>query len=277
MALRLREAPSSRGLVERVDLDGRHLTGRVLRWMANFDSARVLHVFERSVNLVSAQGEVLSIVDPSIGPGPFNLVLSQTVDFQRTVPADTEVSVRAAGLKVGKLEIRLAGAETWNPVPDWGALASSAPPRRWLALLDEERRVGRVQPAIRYDPPPDPGDEAALMGYAGALAGLGPGLTPSGDDVLMGLMHAYFVRFPEGVARERSAVIARIAVPRTTSLSGAWLYAAAEGEAGVLWHRLVDAAAAGNDPELRAAVRAILAVGHTSGADALSGFAAGLV
>jgi hypothetical protein len=40
---------------------------------------------------------------------------------------------------------------------------------------------------------------------------------------------------------------------------------------------MVDAAGRGDEPGLRPAIRQILAAGHTSGADALAGFTAGLI
>jgi hypothetical protein len=92
----------------------------------------------------------------------------------------------------------------------------------------------------------------------------------------MGLMHAWYIRF----AAEKAAGICRPVVGaagRTTTLSAAWLRSAAVGEAGEPWHRLVDAAGLGDEPGLRSAIRQILAAGHTSGADALAGFTAGLI
>ena len=77
---------------------------------------------------------------------------------------------------------------------------------------------------------------------AGRLAGLGPGLTPSGDDVLAGAMLALtLVRSPQPTRLRE--VILRAVGERTTRVSGAYLQAASRGEAGEAWHALRDALA----------------------------------
>jgi hypothetical protein len=275
------------------------LSPRVLRWISDFEAARVLHVFDRSANLVNDRGEVVSIVDPEIGPGPFNLVLKESFGFMGRISPASEIGVGTVNLKVGgegtlrfgsEGTLRIGGAGTlrvgttvialgeaviWNPVPPWRTLGPES--RDFLIeTIGKAMAVSPVQPAIPFDPPPDPGDTQALASYAGGLAGLGPGLTPSGDDVLMGWVHALFVLHPPEEARASAVVIAGSAAPRTTTLSAAWLYAAAAGEAGGLWHLLVESARTGDEPGLRDAITRILATGHTSGADALAGFAAGL-
>lgn len=108
------------------------------------------------------------------------------------------------------------------------------------------------------------------------LAGRGPGLTPSGDDFLVGVLHAVTC-WPDlaaaGLAADLHARIAAVAVPRTTRISAAYLDAASRGWATSPWHALVDALAqypaAG---PLEAAARRLLATGETSGADGLTGF-----
>ena len=256
---------------------------RVLRWIIDFEAARVLHVFDRSANLVNDRGEVLSIVDPELGPGPFNLVLNESFDFKGRISPASEIDVGSGTLrvgskgtlKVGTAAIRLSSAERWNPVPPWRSLGQES--RTCLIeTIGKAMAISPVQPAIPFEPPPDAGDTDALASYAGGLAGLGPGLTPSGDDVLMGWLHALFVLYPPEEARASAEVIAVSAAPRTTTLSAAWLYAAAAGEAGGLWHLVVESARTGDEPGLRDAIARILATGHTSGADALAGFAAGL-
>lgn len=254
------------------------LTARVSRWISGLESARVLHVFERSANLVDDHGGVISIVGPDVGPGPFNLVLSEPFDFQRYLSMNDAVKAAPEGLAVGRVVVRVAGAQVWNPVPPWRSIGALLPD---LAdTIRAEMALSRIKPAITFDLPPQDNPEGPglpeLEAFALRLSGLGPGLTPSGDDVLMGWIHACFTRYPEERARSLSEVIAEAAAPRTTSLSAAWLQAAAAGEAGGSWHRLVEAAAKGEDGELRESIRRILSVGHTSGADALAGFAAGI-
>jgi hypothetical protein len=109
---------------------------------------------------------------------------------------------------------------------------------------------------------------------ASEMAGRGPGLTPSGDDVLVGVMHAVTV-WP-ALTRAHDITDLRVllrdaSAPRTTRISRAYLAAAAEGYAAEPWHTFIASLAADDDSVLSAA-RALLRIGETSGADALSGF-----
>jgi hypothetical protein len=102
------------------------------------------------------------------------------------------------------------------------------------------------------------------------ITGLGTGLTPAGDDYLMGALYALWAmgRADAGVM----AAVVETAVLRTTTLSLAWLRAAARGEASMPWHLLVQAALAGDGDGVETAVAAILATGASSGAAAWAGF-----
>ncbi len=112
-----------------------------------------------------------------------------------------------------------------------------------------------------------------LDGVTG-LAGLGSGLTPSGDDWLVGCMLAMWAISAQHAIPP--AAIAQAAAPLTTPLSAAWLHAAARGECGVRWHTLINALTGSSKPAIAQAAEAVIHQGHTSGADALSGFIASL-
>ncbi|MGD8515406.1 MAG: DUF2877 domain-containing protein [Anaerolineae bacterium] len=114
------------------------------------------------------------------------------------------------------------------------------------------------------------GEESLLPAAAARLAGLGGGLTPAGDDFLVGAMLWGWLARPH--PQRFCTVLAETAVPRTTVLSAAFLQAAARGECSHVWHRLLQVLAAGQHLQLAAAVTGILAHGQTSGADALAGF-----
>ncbi|MDR7554243.1 MAG: DUF2877 domain-containing protein [Armatimonadota bacterium] len=128
------------------------------------------------------------------------------------------------------------------------------------ALLD------RTLPNVRQ--PDDACAQAAAL-----VAGLGPGLTPSGDDLLCGVMLATWVWPTLAGAEHAAEVRARIATaarPRTTRVGAAYLLAAQRGWAPRPWHRL--ARALDNAPAARAAALQVVAIGETSGADGLTGF-----
>jgi hypothetical protein len=114
------------------------------------------------------------------------------------------------------------------------------------------------------------GDLVRLRAAAAGLAGLGGGLTPSGDDCLSGAMLWAWLEHPE--AGPWCEAVRQVAEGRTTTLSAALLRAAARGECGAAWHLLLAALADEAETRLADTVRQVLAHGHTSGGDALAGF-----
>jgi hypothetical protein len=105
------------------------------------------------------------------------------------------------------------------------------------------------------------------------LIGLGPGLTPSGDDFLVGavaLLDALAQREPhDAMARALTAAPPVL----TSALSRCFLLTAAAGHIGEKLHGIVSSVISGNVEEAIAASRAI---GHSSGWDMLAGSASAL-
>lgn len=106
-----------------------------------------------------------------------------------------------------------------------------------------------------------------------SLVGLGEGLTPSGDDVLAGVLLALRYLGRPSCADGLWASIAEQVPRRTTALSATLLATAAEGEAVPQVIELL-AALAGHRP-LEPALDRLLAVGSTSGSDIAHGLLAG--
>lgn len=101
------------------------------------------------------------------------------------------------------------------------------------------------------------------------LLGAGSGLTPSGDDCIVGLLVALHALGARNVAATVACVVARHAPRRTSRLSAAHLDAACAGEATEPLHAAIAALAAGTSPE--PALDALERFGHGSGFDALAG------
>jgi len=121
------------------------------------------------------------------------------------------------------------------------------------------------------------GNWSGILESAALLAGLGPGLTPAGDDYLVGLMAG--LRVWPGLLEngglspgEVCQIILEATESRTTLLSNAFLHTAKEGLFGENWHELLAELARGEAIEIQRAVKRILSSGATSGADALAGF-----
>ena len=122
-------------------------------------------------------------------------------------------------------------------------------------------RLGRLGEATAA------GDAEACLHAAQALLGLGPGLTPSGDDCVSGWLTGLVVGSPRGrclVERVGPGLLRR-ACGRTGPLSVALLAAVVAGQVAEPVHRFVTRPDA---PGLEA----LLALGATSGADLLAGY-----
>ncbi|HXT52432.1 MAG TPA: DUF2877 domain-containing protein [Thermoanaerobaculia bacterium] len=129
------------------------------------------------------------------------------------------------------------------------------------------RRAELFQAALRV------GAIEAITTAAAALAGLGEGSTPAGDDYLVGVLHALARgRPPSPRMAPLVASLGGIGETRTTAASAAWLAAAARGEASPVWRALLDVLASGSEVDVRRAARAVRGTGHTSGAFSLRGF-----
>lgn len=57
-------------------------------WRADSRQPRILHVFDHASNLINERGEVLSVVTPQIGNGPFNLVIPLRKSSERLPDPD---------------------------------------------------------------------------------------------------------------------------------------------------------------------------------------------
>lgn len=227
-------------------------------------SARILHLFDEVCTLVSERGETLSLVSSRIGPGPFAVVIDG--DFTDGLALHQPATLDRARLNItiGPLTVDTRPATVWQPRPDWSRLRD-ADMARWPApaalptVVDDHLR-NAAQGLADQDP-------ARVTAAVAGLAGRGNGLTPTGDDVLVGLLFALWVWYPRRAARSRRewlAMIPRVVATRTTTLSANFIRAAAAGEAARPWHYLVS-----GRPD---AVDHIRAMGASSGEEAWAGF-----
>ena len=233
------------------------ITPRAQRWLQECRQARVLHLFDTACNLVDEHGRVLSLVLPRVAPGPFALVLEGDRRLRLDRAAAVRVDRQAQRLYLGQAALNYGAARCWQPRPDWPALRCARP--AWATLPALPAQIAQLLHQLLDDICAD--DLSGVREAARGLAGRGIGLTPTGDDVLMGVLYGLWVWKPE---RPLLEAIVRSAAPHTTTLSAAFLRAAAEGEAGYAWHRLV-----GGDA---GAIADILAIGHSSGREAWAAF-----
>jgi hypothetical protein len=256
------------------------LTENVSRWLANSLQPRILHVFDDACNLINERKEVLSVVTAKIGNGPLNLVVKDELSFSENLHAESRVCFEGKHLHLGDLTIHTAVAKLWDPRPDWQKLYA----QRDRILAQQQRlQITNSRDEVGFQLPDSLiGDLCSAVAKADSmiasrlacrLAGLGIGLTPAGDDYLIGTMHAMWILHPPDVALVLAREIAEAAAPLTTSLSAALLRSAARGQAGIVWHGFFDALISDEMLRIQVALNTLLAVGQSSGADALAGFA----
>jgi hypothetical protein len=240
--------------------------------------ARVLAAFPAGIYLevrTELEPSVIAVITGEAVRLP-NSVLLATPLPHVTVGDDAFVGDR--GIELGPLSLGVR--RWWNPAPALGPI--------------DPVRLAHVT----FDHPGHPGlagngavellAESCAKGWllgavtaAEQLVGLGPGLTPSGDDVLAGLL-VTLRHLGTATGTDRAvwladwlaATVTYDARTRTTPISATLLHCAARGEAspevtGVL--RGVAGAQA-----LEPALRRLHRLGHTSGADLAQGMAIGL-
>ncbi len=114
-----------------------------------------------------------------------------------------------------------------------------------------------------------------------ALIGLGPGLTPSGDDLLAGYLAGLWCTAGDDCKRMRFISTLGKAIVRlsgqTNDISRTYLYHAARGRVSSRLADLAGAICHGESPErLLPAAESAMQVGHSSGMEAVTGLLAGL-
>ena len=244
------------------------VVGRAARAALASGEGEVCAVFRRSFYLRFGK-HYACIGDPSLGRGPLNALVS---DFQEP-PLGERVSVSTEN------------SRAWEPPPLRGAARPQLAALR--ACLDghvPQEGLGctilgvhnalsvHAQPALEAIDRWLAGN--ALGNDAAQLIGLGPGLTPSGDDYLGGALVA--LRWLGRGAHADSLwrwLEPRLA-ERTSAISAAHLEAAAAGQVHEALHELLDNLGAWQPPDLHPTLSRLDAVGHTSGWDALAGIVA---
>jgi hypothetical protein len=259
--------------------------------------AEVVAVFDRCLYL-RAGDDFVCIGEPSIGNGPLTLIVGARLsmfDLRRSQPA----RIGERHIAIGGLRLDLSNCTTWHP-PPWPAPSPALPalclelarrtsvegPADSLARADfgsEDTPLARVaRPRLakfvgwakrrRRVPTIDDrgGHGASRLSPPYDLVGLGPGLTPSGDDFLMGALAVLDALGQTNMHAALGHAVAAGAPALTSPLSACFLRAAAAGHVGECLHAMVAAALIA---DVEAALAAARRIGHTSGWDALTGVA----
>ena len=281
-------------------LEVRHLGRLAAAALDRGAACRVGALFERSfyVDL----GEVWICVGPeTLGRGPLNLgcALPGQVDWHASgLRVGLDCHVEPSALRIGqRYRLALGDAEVWSPppAPPWSFetlarglehladLAAQRLPEEGLAcflLADGRRHTSRV--AARAQKSVSELTDwlsAAAHGESlnrdlpplSDLIGLGPGLTPAGDDFLGGVLIALrFLGLENEAARLYEAALP-LFLSNQNPISTAHFRVAAEGAASAALHNALAALTLGRREALKAALAEVDGIGHTSGWDCLAG------
>ncbi|WP_026405795.1 DUF2877 domain-containing protein [Actinomadura rifamycini] len=253
--------------------------------------ARVIAVFPAAVYAEVRGGpepRVLAVVasDAARMPNAVVVPAARRDHPFRAVREGADAVVGDGRFETGGFAVRVR--REWDPAPVLGPLHPAALARNLRAVEAACEDAGMAGGGLAGHPDPGlladrcaAGDLAGAVEAAERIVGLGPGLTPSGDDVLCGLLvalrHAGGAVRPGGravwLADWLGAAVTADAGTRTTALAATLLHCAAAGAAGAEVGAVLRCAAGAEPPG--PAVRRLLAVGHTSGTDLAHGLLAG--
>ena len=276
----------------------------------------VQEVFDNAINILYPEG-LVSIVPEAIQRGPLNVTLLLPIGLSKLsflgVRAGDKVKVQGFTLDLGDHHlVSFGSAEIYSPKQKFtlpilasneieanikvmrktallfgnmaglGGLLSLAPPRVPGATSESLNlfasyafnRIVKLEEAFRKE------EKNALRDAVTDLIGLGPGLTPSSDDMLAGLvLLCVLYAKNRGCSLHASQLIARLTVEesrgRTTMLSEEYLGQVASGRGNEPIMKLCTALLTEGRESVERETRRVLAIGETSGTDMVLGIVLG--
>ena len=267
--------------------------------------ATIIGVFRRSLYVENTFGRVACIGERGIGPGPLNALceFSGGVDFTQIVEPGSPAKIRDGWMQLGpRVKIDISRPMEWEPEPfpvGWSLefflenlpvlvqWIAETGPREGLAPLiaqvvsgeeisyeDAFHRISWGGIAdfgrwLSYSLNGEGNDE--FPASARRLVGLGPGLTPSGDDFWCGVMIALRAVGCSNILEKVSDAVLELAEERTTKISRAHMECAAGGQGAQALHETISAMGMADEAHLSSALRELDKIGHSSGWDSLAG------
>lgn len=221
----------------------------------------------------SLHPRAVQVAEVPLAPSPGSALVLDLAAARLWKPAEACLTPDSASLLVGGCRRVLAALDALGKPEGFGALLVGARPSFPLDALAPRARA--LAEACGRD------DARAAASAATRLLGAGPGLTPAGDDLVGGAFFARRVLTRAGAAdgaawRAAAADVLEAARGATHPISAALLADLLEGHGWAPLHDLLDALAAGAPgAEALGAATRLVAIGHSSGWDLLTGLIAG--
>jgi hypothetical protein len=274
-------------------------------------NASVHSVFQSALNLrVNGEDRLLTLIASGEGDLPQGIRLDAPADFSFEKIAIGEPAMCRDGIlhfENISLTVQLSGARRWkcdlpalkfditNPVVSaawrlvWEALNKRQRFKESEVVAEDlfrfesegkniSRRAGEAMRQLIYDTQRyELTDDSSIT----SLIGLGPGLTPSGDDLLVGYMAGLWSTIRD--KSERAQFIASLGKTithlsgHTNEISRTYLYHAVRGQVSSRLANLAEAISRGEDHKhLLERAEAAMKIGHTSGMETVTGLLVGL-
>jgi hypothetical protein len=275
-------------------------------------AGRVHSVFRRACNIETDDGPLVTVLAQGQGNLPHGIrsALPEAADFRALLSVGYAVVADGVCVRIPQAGITmdLSGASVWHcglaaGIVDLDSDETLSALLLVRAILEKQAPPSGFAPLLLRDEDPDslldramqkrlrhtlPLLEAATVSLnpanaAQALAeliGLGSGLTPSGDDFIVGYLAALFSRHSRAQVLQPflaalSDTLARL-VASGNLISRQFILDALEGEFSESLAELVSAISARDGARLRASAAQLVRIGHSSGADSLTGLLFGL-
>ena len=254
---------------------------------------RVVAVFARSA-CVEVGRDLICVGSPELRRGPLNALVTSASALRAWLAGATpgqRVTCTSRRIRLLGAELDFDGARRWHPprpalpvdgerllrgIAAMRAAAAGRVPDDGLAFLVGGTSACANRLALIGDEAANmlhdwlvQGDLSRIPQVLENLIGLGPGLTPSGDDFLGGALVALHAFGRSDAAHALAGRVLPLCERGTHPVSAAHLRAAARGEGGEALHACLCALAEAQGAER--CVDAIATTGHTSGWDALGG------
>ncbi len=256
-------------------------------------SGKVHSIYKNVVNLFIDE-QIFSIHNSKIPMTPLSIIIDDELDMK---PGDVVLFVKR-GFKIGNELVEYEKAKLWNPCIE--KLIDFQQCRAGLeavkaSLIEYKGNTGYADSAIEPMGEKDDFLTAILRKRVWELKknfskeslenmnvwepffkeniGAGIGLTPSGDDFIIGLLFAIKCSGNNEIFEKLVETIVKN-IERTNDISGAFLKCACKGEFGEKLHDLLSAIA-DSKKSLKYEVENIASTGHSSGVDTLNGIIIG--
>ena len=274
------------------------------RLHSNSWEGKVSALFNSSFYVQSSQG-FICIGNQSLTPAPLNVMTSapDSTDWSASGLRLNDPTWYSNGiLKVGsRFTFSVTGADLWRPDPlpaEWNIEQLQQNLTSFRRAAQQQHIPDGLAPAINIntvsvsenqvckaaEQPIEELQTWLRQAFSNSgeatvfnpdiikpLIGLGPGLTPSGDDFIAGVMITLHALDCSHICEPLWYSVRRCAPPLTNPISFAHLECAAEGQASSALHQALHALFGGHPEDIQNCLSGINDIGHTSGWDCMAG------